>query len=581
LATAKFYAFEVKRFRSLLDLKLEVDESLPIVICGENNIGKTNFLRALNIFFNHPFSEVIYDPKIDIPHHIYEGSRGANSNTELIGYFKDDKSQFRLNVKFKDNGDIEYKLKNKSANFEEVKEFLINYHYIFIESHNIHIPSLISAALEKDGLLPLDSKRKKQSEPLKKLDEFIQLSIEAIVDIEKKINENFKKLTDFDGILKNKSVRINFAEFDKLRDVIKTMTSITLDDGNNHGMASKGSGAQRAVFISLMQYISQNSKRDVIWGIDEPEAFLQPRLQKKVFDVFNEIVAIRNQSVILTTHSQHFIKLNCLKTTYIFKGEISERKYKRKPNEVFYEINTKPIDCSSDFEKATHIKEHLGISNNDGWELLPFNILVEGEEDKKYLETLFGIVGLASPNIIWSGGASKIGGYLQYYENFAKDLPYKPEIICIFDNDFEGREQSKKIDPKKLKHINATIVELIRFDGKKPNQLSQEDWEIEDFVPFEGFFDAINTLLTKEKYKKISSKQIRERVNTAHLTKQILKYAEECSQHNNPGKTSLQIDNEGRKKQLCKLYCEMAMAGKLSVNLSNTQHDFLKSLVKL
>ncbi len=190
------------------------------------------------------------------------------------------------------------------------------------------------------------------------------------------------------------------------------------------------------------------------------------------------------------------------------------------------------------------------------------------------LETLFRLVGLNSPNIIWSGGASKIGGYLQYYENFAKDLPYKPEIICIFDNDYEGREQSKKIDPKKLKHIHATIVDLIRFDGKKPDPKLHEDWEIEDFVPHEGFFDAINTLLSKEKYKRIGSKQIQDRVKPAHLTKQILKYAEECTQHNNSNKTSLEIDNEGRKKQICMLYCEMVMSGKLTVNLNSYQVDF-------
>ena len=217
MAIAKLCAFEVKRFRSLVDLKLSINEAMPVVICGENNIGKTNFLRALNIFFNHLFVENLYEPRIDIPHHIYEGSRGAGAKTELIGYFKDDKAEFKLSATFKDDGDVVYRLKNKPATFDEVRSFLIHYHFIFVESHNIDIPTLISAVLEKDGLLPLDSKRAKQSKPLAKLEEFIELSSEAISDIEKKINDNFKKLTDFDGILKDKSVRISFAEFDKLR----------------------------------------------------------------------------------------------------------------------------------------------------------------------------------------------------------------------------------------------------------------------------------------------------------------------------------------------------------------------------
>src|SRR5690554_1605394 len=43
---------EIKRFRSINNLKLEISENYNIsTICGQNNVGKTNVLRALNIFF--------------------------------------------------------------------------------------------------------------------------------------------------------------------------------------------------------------------------------------------------------------------------------------------------------------------------------------------------------------------------------------------------------------------------------------------------------------------------------------------------------------------------------------------------
>ncbi|EAI1413202.1 TPA: AAA family ATPase, partial [Campylobacter jejuni] len=44
----KFVKFQVKNFRSLLDITLNIDNNNINTICGENNIGKTNFLRALN-----------------------------------------------------------------------------------------------------------------------------------------------------------------------------------------------------------------------------------------------------------------------------------------------------------------------------------------------------------------------------------------------------------------------------------------------------------------------------------------------------------------------------------------------------
>lgn len=572
--------FHVKRFRSLLDVKIDINNTLPVVICGENNIGKTNFLRALNLFFNHRYEEGLFSAASDIPHHIHHGSRGGRSKTELTGTFLKDDKRLNLKVTFNNSEETEYLMDGKIPNVAEVDELLSFFKFLYIESHNVDLPKLISAVLEKDGLLPLDTKRKKQSVPLKKLEEFITLSQDAISDIEHNINICFEKLTDFDGILKGKKIKINFAEFDKLRDVVKTMTSITLHDGNSHGIASKGSGAQRAVFLSLMQFISQNSKQSVIWGIDEPEAFLQPKLQKKVADVFHEIVSERKQPIILTTHSQHFVRLNELKSTYLFEGKITEREYKRRPNQVFYETATAPVTCKSNYEKASLIKKHLGINNNDGWEVLPYNILVEGEEDKKYLETLFQNLNMSIPNIVWSGGASKIGGYLQYYDHFASELTYKPEFVCIFDNDTEGREQSKKVKPSSYKYINATIVPLPRYDGELPNRLPSENWEIEDFLPPKMVLSIINKILRESDYKPIKSAQITDRNKPAHVGKQILKYAEECSNQNNSEKPPFTLDNDGRKKQLCHKLCEEL--GKLdsSTVLSDIHINFLQRLSK-
>lgn len=573
-----FIEFNVKRYRSLMDVTIDINDSRPVVICGENNIGKTNLLRALNIFFNHFTQLNLFRADLDIPHHIYDGSRGAGAKTELTGVFASGSKKLSIKVTFDNEGDATYLLQGKKAKPEEIWEHLCHFHFLLVESHNVDLPTLITAILEKDGLLPLDAKRKKQSLPLEKLSEFIELSQNAISDIEKGINQCFSHLTDFDGILKDKKIKISFAEFESLRDAIKTMTSITLFDGNNHGIASKGSGAQRAVFLSLMQYISKNSKQKIIWGIDEPEAFLQPRLQKKVAEVLSGIVKTEKQPIILTTHSQHFIQLNDLSSTYIFEGKLEPRTYKRKPGKTYYETNTSAVKTVSDFEKSSLIKQHLGISNNDGWEVLPFNILVEGEEDKKYLETIFLSLKKPVPNIIWSGGASKIGGYLQYYNIFSKELHYKPKFVCIFDNDDEGRDQAKRVKPKSCANIDVVIVELPRYDGKVCEDAVGEDWEVEDFLPPEQVLPIINMVIRKEGYKLITKKQITDRSKPAHQGKQLLKYAEECCNQNNSDKTPFELDNEGRKKQICQKFCEQYNVKQLPLDLTSHQVDFLKKL---
>ena len=561
-----------------MDVKIDIPLDEKVVICGENNIGKTNFLRAMNLFFNH-YKQELYSLKEDIPYHIYYGSRGAAVKTELIGTFEKGNDSISLKISFTSD-EVKYSIKNKEVTIDDAKEILDTFQFLFLESHNINIPNLISLALEKDGLLALDKKRSKQSQPLEKLNEFIELSQKAIADIEKSINEYFQELTNFDGILKDKQIKINFAEFEKLRDVVKTMTSITLYDGNNHGIANKGSGAQRAVFLSLMQFISANSKKNIIWGIDEPEAFLQPRLQKQVAMVFNKIVKEQNQPIILTTHSQHFVELNNLQSVYLFKGTLTPKEYQRRPNEVFYEMNTLPIESKSDFEKAILIKNHLGITNNDGWEVLPYNILVEGEEDKKYIETLMNIINLPVPNIIWSGGASKIGGYLQYYNSFADGLPYKPEFLCIFDNDDEGRDQSKKVKPSSYKNITVSKIDMPRYDGVIYNDKCRADWEIEDLLPPEIIIDAINQVLKKNKYKPINAQQTKNRTEIAYKDKQILKYAEECIRTNNPSKDEFLVDNEGRKKEICKKFCELAFEIDSKQFIKDVQKEFIRKLSK-
>ncbi|ECC0089619.1 ATP-binding protein, partial [Campylobacter jejuni] len=372
----KFVKFQVKNFRSLLDITLNIDNNNINTICGENNIGKTNFLRALNLFFNHN-NGVEYNQNEDRPYHIQKGSTGGRK-TELIGYFTKNNVTHILKVEFhKDK--IVYILNGKMVEWKVARDIVESFKLLFIEASNVNMPSVISAILENDALLALDNKRKKQSEPLRTLKLFIEQSKKAIEDIEKDINIYLKQMLDFDNTLKDKEIKIRFAEFEKLRDVVKTMTSVTLDDGNDHLMDHKGSGAQRIVLLSLMQYITDKITTDIIWAIDEPEAFLQPKLQKKIMEIFKNIVREKKQPIIMTTHSQYFVDFNNLVNTHLFKLTKEEKIYARKKGRVFQEINTKPIYIGTAFEKLSVIKKHLGIETNDNWDIMPYNILVEGE----------------------------------------------------------------------------------------------------------------------------------------------------------------------------------------------------------
>ncbi|MGX2967099.1 ATP-dependent nuclease [Ursidibacter sp. B-7004-1] len=409
----------------------------------------------------------------------------------------------------------------------------------------------------------------------------MELSKNAIKDIENKIDECLSELTDFDGVLKDTRILINFAEFDKLRDIIKTMTSITLHDGNNHSIESKGSGAQRAVFLALMKYIAKNIKNsNIIWGIDEPEAFLQPKLQKRVFNSFVNMCSENSQQIIITTHSQHFINLNKMKSVNLFQGRSTLKEYKRKPGKKFHEINTENMVFKSNAEKILTIKEHLGIVNNDGWLLLPFNVIVEGEADKKYIEFSLQALNLPIPNILYTGGASKVGGVMQYYNEYAKDSNFenKPKVIGVYDNDSAGREESSKINPKKLKNLDIEIITIPRSDGKEKVE-DNYDWEIEDFLPSDLLIDCANNLLKKERYVIISEKQKKSRYSSAYEKMNILKYLSECSRQNNIDKQVIDFNEIQWKRQLCQMFCDSISLEQFKKQLGTSQINFLHKLV--
>lgn len=79
-----------------MDLKLEINtENNFSTICGANNSGKTNVLKALNIFF----SPSEYDLKADVPNHKL-GSRGGATYPEIVLTFEKNNIEYVIKREF-------------------------------------------------------------------------------------------------------------------------------------------------------------------------------------------------------------------------------------------------------------------------------------------------------------------------------------------------------------------------------------------------------------------------------------------------------------------------------------------------
>ncbi|ATG78511.1 hypothetical protein AOR04_13740 [Pseudoalteromonas sp. 1_2015MBL_MicDiv] len=257
--------------------------------------------------------------------------------------------------------------------------------------------------------------------------------------------------------------------------------------------------------------------------------------------------------MVMTTHSQHFIDLNNLEYTYLYVCDVNEKNYVRKKDRSFFEESTHAQSFSSESAKAKGIREHLGIENNDGWNLLPYNIIVEGETDKKYLEALIEHNEMIAPNIIWSGSASKISGSVQFYNNLAIDLDFKPQIKIILDNDEAGRIEYKNLENSVNKNRFSNLsIELLVYpkeDGTVWDKKSKNfDWEVEDFLPNELMFDSVNKILKNAKYSIIKKKLRDNKSKAANLNTQIFMYAENAQNSKIQIKLLFNCQEKGKRK---------------------------------
>lgn len=562
--------FKISNYRSIRKMSIDFDKN-PLVICWANNVGKTNFLRALNLFFN--FDKQIFDPKQDIPYDIEDWTAWWGRRVQLIWTVISGTDKYEITIEFKKNKKewIHYHITGKSnkknMDTKEIEKILKQFTYIFIEASNVNLPELIADIVNDDVLPILDTKRSKQSNALTLLNQFLDKSKDAVEDISKSINQHLSDFVDIAWIdTKDWAIKILFPEFNKLREAIAGMIDFTLYDKSSRKIETKWSWIQRIILFSLIKYIVKRADENTILAIDEPEAFLQPSLQKQVYKVIKELS--KKAKIIFTTHSPNLIDIKDLSNVILFNIDSEKRPIQRKWGELFYKINTYKEE-SSGFEKVQKIKTQLWIMRNDSWEVLPFNVIVEWESDKLMLSSLFDLFGIEIPNILFSWGSTKIKGYLQFLQEFCQDLNFKPKIISIFDHDIEGKSSYTAIDSKTYASFDLIPIYIERYDHSW-NIRNEYIYELEDFIYPDILIKSVNLILKQKKYKTVNLENIiKLRGQSAYTDKGILNLITQQVAMKNPGKISLNFEWEQMK-----LYLDIKITEQLK-KIDTTEFDKL------
>jgi len=343
----KIKQIHIHNFRSIKDIKIELKNYSLLI--GENNVGKTNIIRALRVFYN----DLKYDPKKDFP----KFNTDDQKSWIEIEYLTTEEEQNYLRREYRSNDKIlkvRKILKTNDSRFrDKVKP---NQSNIFAYENNQLSPNFFYGAknvsLNKLGniiYIPEISKidesiKMTTSSPLKNMLSFVVKKVveksenyKSLKEAFEHFNRDFKKesvenlsifgLTkDINKELKEWNVRFGI-DINPIKpdDIIKHLISHYIEDsqlGNQRvSIDSFGQGLQRHLIYTLIKLsvkytdVKKPVKKEfspdfTLILFEEPEAFLHPSQQEKLNANLIKLGENEEQQVLITTHSPIFVSKN-------------------------------------------------------------------------------------------------------------------------------------------------------------------------------------------------------------------------------------------------------------------------------
>ena len=481
----------VNGFRGLKNVEIELEQTT--VLTGMNNVGKTSFLKALQIVFGQRqflsqddfyIEENIVNNKIIIDTLIVpidqDGKREKEFSDEWIILFGESK------IQFDDFGHSYIPLRtvsimDKVTNAIKTKQYILEkwvdfkfgdepkkYWYELDYDEN----KSISFRFDEIPFFYMDAKRdilediKLKNSYVGKMLSNIEYSEADIAEIENKIkelNETAVEKSDILNIIKeslrglnsamdSKNGGVELTPFTKkIRDLNKGL-NINYGDGNDsflmeyHGMGTRSWSSLLSLKAFIEVFKLNSEKQDIVFfpivAIEEPESHLHPNAQKKLYSQINSIIGQK----IISTHSPYVASMAHLKEL---------RNFYKKDN-----VEVGQLDIAS-FEDEDIRKIKRQVINARG-EILFSKciILFEGETEEQALPIFFEKYFNMSP-IEYGVDFIGVGGYGNYlpFIRFAEYFNIQWFIFSDNDKNVKVKESvekqftTSKSNKKQDKHI--------------------------------------------------------------------------------------------------------------------------------
>ncbi|MDR0866932.1 MAG: ATP-binding protein [Planctomycetota bacterium] len=311
----------IQRFRSLGNAVIPVEEFN--IYSGANNMGKSNILKALNLFFNYDTSSP-YDFDKDYNKAYTESATGARSVTITIWFHKQGgagmlahdfsiQREFPLGAKtpittyYSEDKELQEKIeqKNNGVFIGQFYKFLNKVHYYYVpavrdrEFTRRFLTNFESVIRQNANDANFEGKVADLSEILKKQSVNLSKDFEKFLQIPTSASLS-SKIEDILG-----AIEINVES--GIRVQSKAPKKVMLKKYVN--IFSTGDGVLMSYLVYFLNYLCKdNPNQKFIWGYEEPENSLEYSKAQSLADKFYAEF-MHNAQIFITTHSPAFIKL--------------------------------------------------------------------------------------------------------------------------------------------------------------------------------------------------------------------------------------------------------------------------------
>ncbi len=371
----------ISKFRSIGPNESFTSLDLTI-FSGSNDSGKSNFLKALNLFFTGQTEmNIRYNPDSDFNKWFRDNNIRGERNIEVElkiskGNYGDKggvNEGFIARKIFRVDGGQEIKFFNRFGTElqQDTKSHNRANGVISERIRYVYIPAIRDTKFRESVQrliqeIANSTDKRFKSQDLK----------EAFEKMKTGIDSQLKELTDYvkDKMSISVETNVNFSTllesltFETSEKIVIKKKGKGKVETQKVGLRNRGDGIQMQFFSFLLWFISKNDKKHLyVWGFEEPEIAFEFKRQFELAEIFQNTF-VKVAQIILTTHSPAFAFADSNDFTNVFRinyeKEAKSDRYNSKviPIDEYYEGLFRDLTRSSEENRKLLERDIWGIN---------------------------------------------------------------------------------------------------------------------------------------------------------------------------------------------------------------------------